>query len=295
MHSPGPYAYADGTYKPAEVYQYHDGLDMGIELVFEQHLGNGHPAVWHINPDMIMALRLLKEGDKWICPDDGYIDVIRQHIDDDGRVRAILIRAEYLRDYLAARVLALRIVYYRQRIATLTEAPDVSWATERLEETKPNERFVAHVFEVDEDGAPYGSSVGLFHVWRTDVHDDDDVPEFGPEADGNTDGSSSSYRRGGNTFFRVEGELWREEWIEPSERSEKVRDDKPIEQLFYTVDAAGKREGGDHLNDQDIGKYLWFDPKVVLAIANRRGGSLDWYTEETGSASAFPIGRHTLE
>jgi hypothetical protein len=271
IHSGGPYAFKDKPYKTAEVYQYNDGEDLGVELIFDQNI-SGHPNTWHVNPDLILALGLIQEGDLWVRPEESYVDVIRQRRDKSGKVIAIEIRSEFLRDYLAARGLALRIAYYRRRMTVLRENPGFDWPSGSIEATQPHDRFEARIFEVDETGGPFGGSVAVFHAWRTDVDPDEDVPVFGPSSDSNTDGRSTTYTREGKKFFRAEGELWREEWIEPSGRSERVRGDEPTEQVFFTVDAAGDRLPSTALNDEDIGRYLWFDPRVALALISRRGG-----------------------
>ncbi len=287
MHSGGPYAFRDKPYKSAEVYQYNDGEDVGIDLIFEQSFP-GHPNIWHINPDLILALRLIQEGDIWIRPEEGYVDVIRQRRDNSGQVIAIEIRSEFLRDYLAARGLALRVAYYRRRMAVLREKPAFSWSSEHIEVIQPHDRFEARIFEVDETGGPFGGGVAVFHAWRTDVDPEEDVPVFGPDSDSNTDGRSYSYTRGGTKFFRVEGELWREEWIDPSDRSERVRGDKPTEQVFFTVDAAGNRLPSTALNNEDVGRYLWFDPPVASTLLSRRGSGIKWYTAHTGAIWCSP-------
>jgi hypothetical protein len=287
LHSGGPYAFKDKPYKTAEVYQYNDGEDVGIDLIFEQRV-SGHSNIWHINSDLILALGLIQEDDSWVRPEESYVDVIRERRDKSGKVVAIEIRSEFLRDYLAARGLALRVAYYRRRMAILREKPELNWPSEHIEVTQPHDRFEARIFEVDETGGPFGGGVAIFHAWRTDVDPEEDVPVFGPESDLNTDSRSTTYTRGGTKFFRVEGELWREEWIEPSERSERVRGDRPTEQVFFSVDAAGTRLPSTALNNEDIGRYLWFDPRVAPALLSRRGSGIRWYTAYTGSIWCSP-------
>jgi hypothetical protein len=110
----GPHAFSDGGYKPCEVYQYRDGEDLGVDLVFEQQI-TGQSSIWHLSQDLVLALRLVRDGDSWIRPEENYIEVVRERRDAEGKVVAIEIRNEFLRDYLAARGMALRLVYYRQR------------------------------------------------------------------------------------------------------------------------------------------------------------------------------------
>ena len=126
-HSPGPYAFKN-SYKPCEVYQWSDEEDLGVSLVFEQHVGAGHPSVWHLSQDLVLALGLIREGTNWVRPQEGYIDVVREVHNDKEELKGFLIRSEFLRDYLAARRLALRVAAYRQRTATLRDASHIAWA-----------------------------------------------------------------------------------------------------------------------------------------------------------------------
>ncbi len=56
--------------------------------------------------------------------------------------------------------------------------------------------------------------------------------------------------------------------------------------LSPVVDAAGNRQIAKSLIDS--GQWLWFKPELIPALINRRGGSLEWYTIETGSVRGSP-------
>ncbi len=279
--SGGPYAFQSHVYKPVEVYQYHEGQDMGVDLIFEQYPGNGCPRIWHLSQDLIIAMNLTKEGDCWLRPDEGFAQIVRERRNTEGEVCAIEMRAEFLRDYLAARGLALRVAYYHQRMAMLADASHIPWLANGLERDQLHDRFSARVYEVDETGGPFGAGVAIFHIARTDIYPEDDVPIFGAPDDTNTAGTSTKYNRGGTKFFQVEGELWREEWIEPAARSERVRGDDPTDIITYLIDAGGARANHTDLNNEDVGRYLWFSPGVVNALCGIRGGGHQWYTTET--------------
>ena len=289
-HEGKPYAFSDGRYKPADVYLHDDTEAAGVELVFEQRFNGDHPRRWIINPDLVMALGLMEEGDVWRSVDEGYVDVIRSRRDSDGLVVAIEIRAEFLRDYLAARSLALRVSMYRQRMAIIDDTSHLPWAKDGLQQSADeHDRFEARVFDVDTSGELFGGgTVAVFHTWRTDVDDDEDVPVFGPETDANTGGRSATFAKKGETAFRVEGELWRNEWIEPAERSVRVRGDKPAEEFFYSVGAGGERMPASDLNSEDVGRYLWFRPSVIDDLLRHRGAALSWYTRQTGEVKCSP-------
>lgn len=288
MNSGGPYAFEDGRYKRSDVYQYRDGEDFAVNLVIDQSFDGACPRIWHVNQDLVLALGLAQEGDVWVKPEEGFVEVMRQRRGPNGDVVAIEIKSEFLRDYLAARGMALRLYYYRRRMEVMPDSSHIAWTEQSNGEKDPHDRFETRMWAVDEEGGAYGAGIGLFQVWRTDVDNEEDVPTFGPETDDNTAGRSAQFTRQGEKFYRVEGELWRAEWIEPAPRSERVRGDEPEHGLSYVVDAAGKRESGDKLDNEDIGIYLWFDPKVIPALSDRRGGGLKWFTAQTGGVWCSP-------
>jgi hypothetical protein len=287
-HSGGPYAFSDGSYKPCENYRWNDKDDIGVDLVFEQSFPGAEPNIWHINQDLILALRLRKDGNVWVRPEEGYIEVIRERVDTDGEVCAIEIRSEFLRDYLAARQMALRLSTYRERAAILDDASYLDWHEKGLREDKQEDRFEAHVHEVDNDGGPFGGGVAVFQVWRTDVDEGEDVPVFDQEDDTNTAGRSKTFTRTGNKSFRAKGALWRNEWIEPAPISQRVRGDQPDETMSYVVDAAGARMSHRELLEEDKGRYLWFAPQVINTLLDIRGSGLKWHTRDTASVWCSP-------
>jgi hypothetical protein len=56
--------------------------------------------------------------------------------------------------------------------------------------------------------------------------------------------------------------------------------------VFFITDAEGKLESRDTLVAG--GRWLWFRPDVIMALAHRRGGSLGWYTRDTGQVACSP-------
>ncbi len=101
-----------------------------------------------------------------------------------------------------------------------------------------------------------------------------------------------TFQRDGRKLWQIEGEFWRDEWIEPAASSPRTRRDRIPSSATFIVDGYGKRQSADELNSEDIGLWLWFTPAVVLALLARRGGALKWYTRDTGSvwiASGMPV------
>jgi len=274
IHTPGPYAFEDGRYKPADIYLHNEHEEIGVELVLVQTLNGQHRRRWLINQDLVMALGLIEEGDVWRRVDEGYVDVIRSRRDSSGEVIAIEIRSEFLRDYLRARGLALRVAQYHERMAVIADASNFDWANTPLIADGESERFEARVTEIDAGGSPFGSRVAVMKVWRTDVDPDEDVPVLGKESNENTEFDSYSFERSGPKAYRAQGEMWREEWIEPAALSERVRGDRPAEDIFYAVGAAGERLPSAALNNEDVGRWLWFRPQVIEALLQFRGAGL---------------------
>lgn len=287
IHNPEPYAFSDGRYKAADVYLHNENEAIGIELILVQHVNSAHKGIWRPNQDLVMALGLIEQDDIWVRPDEGYIDVIRCRRDIEGQFVAIEIRAEFLRDYLCARGLALRIASYRQRMAKVDDSTYLEWPANSIEINTENERFSMRVFEIDAEGGLFGS-VAVMKVWRTDVDDNEDVPVFGDETDQNTAYESQRYERTGPKLFRVEGELWRTEWVEPATISERVRRDKPTEEFFYLVGAAGEKLPSSALNNEDVVRWLWFRPQVIETLLEHKGSGLGWYTFDTGWVKCSP-------
>jgi hypothetical protein len=77
-------------------------------------------------------------------------------------------------------------------------------------------------------------------------------------------------------------EMRRDEWIEPAEFSPRVRGDKVPSEVHFIIEADGQRWNADQLNDEDIGRWLWFSADIVSSFLKRRGSQLKWYTRDTG-------------
>lgn len=139
----------------------------------------------------------------------------------------------------------------------------------------------------------FGGSWALMRAWRTDVDEEEDAPVMGPESNDNTDYESSQGYRGGYEGVRVEGEFWRDEWIEHQGQSVRVRGDVDNNLPQFIIETDGKRMSSADLNNEDIGRWLFFRVNVVSELLSLRGFTLEWYTAETGSIrSTSGIGIH---
>ena len=65
----------NGKYIPAEVYRDYSGEFEGVHLVLDQTSQDDSPNVWHLNKDLVVTLGLKQEGNSWVCPNDGYVEV----------------------------------------------------------------------------------------------------------------------------------------------------------------------------------------------------------------------------
>lgn len=280
-HTVVPYAYSDGHYSPIDEYQYNDKEPIGINLVFEhpQPVVGGRP--WILNPDLVVALRLIKEGPNWVRPEEDFVVVAREMVDSDGSHRLIEIKREYLMDYLAARGLSLRLSYYRQRVENVADLKDSPYAgLSEIQEQREGGRYELRIKELN---SVFGGSWASFRMWRTDVDEEEDAPVMGPETNDNIASESARGHRSGYPGVRVEGEFWRDEWIEHQEKSTRVRGDEDKNLPHFIVDTDGSRKFSAELNNEDIGRWLWFRPSVVNELLSHRGFSLAWYTAETGA------------
>jgi hypothetical protein len=278
-HDHGVYTY-DGHYKPAEVHQQQTGEDLGIELVLDQHFGGLEPPVWHLNQDIAFALRLLREGDVWVCPAEGYIEVARLTRDVEGHETSLLIRSEFLKDYLTARSMALRLFCYRSRQAILEDCSQIGWTREGFSAEIFGGHFEGRAWDIHEGGEPFGSEAAVIHVFRTDFDFEADVPTLEP-TDENLGSNTWNIRRSGRKLRRVEGQYWRNEWVEPSNVSPRVRGDQIPSTASFIVGAAGERASADDLKYENLGRWLWFSPHIVMSILSRRGSLLEWFTRDT--------------
>ncbi|WDL20012.1 hypothetical protein JH268_20615 [Xanthomonas campestris pv. campestris] len=280
-HSARPYAYEDGHYSPVEEFQYNDKQSIGVELVYEHDQPVVGGRQWMLSPDLIIALRLVKDGNRWVRPEEDFVEVVREKVNKDGSHTSIEIKREFLLDYLAARGLSLRLSYYRQRIENIPslKGSDYEGLVE-IEEQRDGGRFELRLRELEN---VFGGSWASFRVWRTDVDPDEDAPVMGPEGEDNTESEQRKGYRGGYAGVRVEGEFWRDEWIDHQGRSVRVRGDEDSARPHFIAETDGTRIASRDLNDEDIGRWLWFRPGVVNELLARRGFSLEWYTEQTGA------------
>lgn len=275
----------DTMYFPADTYKSNVEGVFATRLVLRQHIPGERVDVWHLHQDLVIGLGLKREADVWLRPDERCIDVARLRRNDEGRPIALEMRSEFLRDYLCARGCALRLATYRDMDAILSELSDIDFPSEGVSEDAENGRLFKRAWAVDSMGSPFGSQTAVFKISRTDVDPEEDVPVMPPETDHNTEAENYSFTRGGQMRWRVVTEFRRDEWLEPADASPRVRWDKVPSAVGFIVDSDGSRMNADELDDEDIGRWLWFSPGIVPSFLSQRGSTLKWYTRDTGGLS----------
>jgi len=279
-HSAQPYAYEDGHYSSIEQYQYNDKEPIGVHLVFEHPQPVVGGSLWILNPDLVVALHLIKDGKNWVRPEENFVVVAREVLDERGNHHLIEIKREFLLDYLAARNLSLRLAYYRQRVENVAALEGSAYANlTNQQEQRDGGRFQLLIRSLDD---VFGGSWASFRTWRTDVDEDEDAPVMGPESNDNTEYETSRGHRSGYKGVRLEGEFWRDEWIEHRGQSKRVRGDTDTNLPQFIVETDGTRMASADLDNEDIGRWLWFRTSIVNELLGLRGFSLKWYTAETG-------------
>lgn len=285
-----PYAYEDGYYSSIEQYQWNDKEPIGIHLVLEHPQPVIGGRIWVLNLDLIVALRLIKDGNNWVRPEENFAVVAREVFDEKGEHQLIEIKREFLLDYLAARNLSLKLSYYRQRVENITSLETSEYhGLEDCQEERDNGRFKLLIRNLND---VYGGSWAMFRTWRTDVDEEEDAPIMGPETNENTDYESSKGNKDGYNGIRVESEFWRDEWIEHQGISNRVRGDIDTNLPQFIIETDGTRMTSAELNNEDIGRWLWFRSNIINELLGFRGFTLKWYTAETGaiqSASGYSV------
>ena len=278
--NPGPYSFRDGQYKRCDEFQYDDKVTIGTNLVFTQFSAPTDKEVWIINPDLILALKLVREGNDWISPYDDFDVVIKETYRDDGKPESIDIKKEYLLDYLSARNLHLRLSAFRSRVMVVSELSEGPYEKPfRIDDNREGARFELLVRSLEEI---YGGTAAVFKVWRTGFDHEVDAPVLDKETDENTAHESFTKKMESEMGFRIEGEYWREEWVKHNGASERIRGDAPKTFPLFITDTSGSTKESSDLNSEDIGSWLWFKPAVIKELLNHRAFKLVWYTNETG-------------
>lgn len=260
----------------------------GIHLVLDQTFDNNFDNhEWHLHQDLVINLGLKREGDLWICPRQGYIEVARLERDEEGSPILLEIKNQFLKDYLNARNCGLYVTSFFSRDEIFDNKSILSWNDNIKEIQEGKDIWECRVLEIHEGGFPYGQKVAISHVSRTDVDEDTDIPEMTAlPTDENVKSHFFEKSFHGKKLYRIMAELWKYEWINPAKSSPITLGQEENIDIYYNVDAAGSKESGKELKKG--GKWLWFKPELASSLLSKRGSSLTWYTKDTGIISCSP-------
>ena len=120
-------------------------------------------------------------------------------------------------------------------------------------------------------------------MWRESVDPEDDVPVMHHPLDEPSHPSETAeFGGGGDVLEFAEGRIWWTEWIEPAEKSPRIRRDKVEAQVpFFVSNQGGPKLSGDKLHEHR--GWLWFRNTVLRELLNRGKISFEWHTRDTGS------------
>jgi hypothetical protein len=272
-----PWFDSQNHYHEAEVF--HEPELHAIYPVLEQCINVEQVSRFYVNQDLVIGLKLKEEKDKWVCPDEDYVDVIRLQKDENGKVLQIEIRAEFLKDYLCARESGLYLYTFNTRQRIQESFEELGWPKEPLDERNDTYHWEGTIQPVAKGGGFFGS-MQFIHVARTDFDHDSDIPELGPPSDSNVATESWIVKNTKRPLYRAAGDLWKKHWVDPAAQSPKVREDSIKSKTFFPIDNQGTLMNADDLIES--GRWLWFKPQIVREILKRQNGFLSWYTGDTG-------------
>ncbi len=269
----------DGEYTRANIYRRRSDTVTGELVVLTQEPTSDGVPEWHLDQELVLALRLHREGDSWVSAEEDFEEVVRLRRGSDRRPSLIEIRAPHFKDYLAARGCGAVLISYRSRTAVAASHPSFAWTNESAKQPFGGGVWEGHVRETHTDGSPFGSQTAVFQMSR----EGDELAEDSPSiAIGDAGVTTKSWKAGnsGPKVFFARGEYWRTEWISPGTASPRVRGDRVEPTVEFVVDASGAREHGDSLCAG--ARWLFFNPRIVRALLSRRGGRLVWFSHDTG-------------
>ena len=259
----------------------------GIYPVLIQTFDRGKTVVWNLHQDIVIALKLLRENDKWVRPDEGYAEVARIIRDSNDKPQKLEIKNEFLKDYLCARKMGLYVLTYHSRQMIFAEKPTIDWTVDQPKIEFENGKWCVSFRGLTKNGLPVGEKVRVITGKRNDIDPEDDVPviDFPGEDDIRLSIKDVVFPANASAY-EVLSELWKNELILPGLESIRVRGDEPKNFPFFKIDASGQSLPSNELKDS--GRWLWFDAEVMNALLSRRNGILKWYTSETGSIGYGP-------
>ena len=272
-----------GIYYRADA-QYLNDEYVGEKVVMECNFSRETGYELLVNNDLLLALKLKREGDVWVCPSEGYADVIKLERDEAKKAVRLKIKAEFLVDYLNARKTCLFLAEYFERQENRECINDLGWdlrnSTEDIEE---HGQWRGWYNALDYNGHLANSSICMVKEWRTDVDNEVDVPHFGMQSNENMQSEYHERRFGDIAYYLVSGEIWKKEWLDPKGISKRLDFSYKAPDIDIVANADGSVVSGSELAKK--GSYLWFRSSVINELLSIRGSSIEWYTRDTAGLS----------
>jgi hypothetical protein len=277
--------------------KYYFGHVHGEYLVFPiEPEGKSSPRLVLIEPDLILGLRLHPVGHDWASARNEGEVVIHQKLDGGGNVTKVEIRAEYLKDFLAAREMGLAIITLRERKHIFSTPPEFTLPKSK---PKPTWQWEGGINEIDEHGEHFGNTWTVTILGRYDVDADEDAPvaEYIPD-DKKLRRRDFETKFGESKRYCVASDLIMRDWIAPALASPRVRGDKPTESCVFVADAASSRMSAQELKDEPRWRWLTFKPESISNLLDQGKVQLEWWSRQTacfryGDGLSVPFGINT--
>ena len=177
--------------------------------------------------------------------------------------------------------MALRLLSYWERRWIVSDLREVGWSEGTTTRSSVSGDVLQIATRIVEGGDFPGSEALVLTISRNDKWADDEVPVLGPSTDENTTSTSRTIKREGNNIFALTSERRLAEWFEAGAHSRRVKYDSVPSDTRFIVDVSGETWSADRLNNEDVGRWLFFRPEVIRELLGRRGVSMSWYTRFT--------------
>ena len=250
--------------------------------VIQRWFETGEPTQWDIFQEIEVGLDLLRQGDKWIRPDENDVEVAKLERGKNGKPILLLFRAEHLRDYLCARKAALLLTLFEIRNAVEVDFSTLKWNSDRMERTFDRGNWEGIKSAIHEGGEQYGLKTAVFHAWRESVNPKDDVPVMPhPLKDTAAKSESFTVESSGRKIFSLQSRIWVKHWISPATLSPRIRRDKIDARVHFQVENQEQKAlAGEAL--KEYRGWLWFNPSVMRRLLGEPKSHIKWFTENTG-------------
>ena len=270
----------NGVYKACDVINKYISQKKinAIIPVLRQQFGSGEADVWHLHQDIVLALKLLRQGDSWVRPDENYVEVARL-VRNNGLPVKIEIKNEFLKDYLCARQMGLYVATVHIREKYFEKDPLLGWDVGLTQKELKNGEWWGTYSEMADNGHLPNSTALVVNATRADVDFNEDVPTI-DYADSVKVETKEVNLASENMVFMYSAELYKYELIRPGLESVRIRGDVPSNIPFFKINASGKSVAANQLKDGK--RWLWFNPDVVNRICSMNRPSLVWESQNVG-------------